>query len=50
MIAPARIEEIIEYPIDTPSNFTKNKSNAIKSEFRFANIKKNKTSTDNKMK
>ena len=40
IIAPIRIEKIIENPRDTPSIFTKNKSNVIIFGLRFVNIKK----------
>ena len=41
IIAPIRIEKIIENPMDTPSIFTKNKSNEIIFGLRLMNIKKN---------
>ncbi len=49
-IAPIRIEKIIENPRDTPSIFTKNKSNAIIFGLRLVNIKKNMMIRIKKMK
>ena len=50
IIAPIRIEKIIENPMDTPSIFTKNKSNAIIFGLRLMNIKKNVIRRIKKMK
>ena len=50
IIAPIRIEKIIENPRDTPSIFTKNKSNEIIFGLRLMNIKKNVMRKIKKMK
>lgn len=50
IIAPIRIEKIIENPMDTPSIFTKNKSNVIIFGLRLMNIKKNVIRKIKKMK
>ena len=50
IIAPIRIEKIFENPRDTPSIFTKNKSNVIIFWLRLVNIKKNVMRRIKKMK
>ena len=50
MIAPIRIEKIIENPTDMPSIFIKNKSRVIKSGLRFENMKRDVTRKIKRMK
>ena len=50
IIDPTRTEKIIENPTDMPSIFTKIKSKAIRSGFKFTNKKKNETRRINEIK